>query len=82
MAKSSAKKTHQYTAVFEPDLESGGYTAFIPALPGCVSEGDTFEEAQANIAEAAELYLDTLKLQSRKVATRVDLVISPISVFA
>lgn len=77
-----SKKTHQYTAVFEPDRESGGYTAFIPALPGCVSEGDTFEEAQANIREAAELYLDTMKLQSRKVAAKADLVISPISVLA
>lgn len=80
MAKSSVKKVHQYTAVFEPDLESGGYTAFVPALPGCVSEGDTFEEVQANIREAAELYLETMKLRLQKVPARSDLVISPISV--
>lgn len=78
--KSSIKKVHQYTAVFEPDPVEGGYTAYIPALPGCISEGDTFEEAQANIKEAAELYLDTLKLKSQKFPARTDLVISPISV--
>lgn len=36
----------------------GGYTAFVPSLPGCVSEGDTREEATKNIKEAIELYLE------------------------
>lgn len=36
----------------------GGYTVYVPSLPGCVSEGDTMEEAQANIREAIELYLE------------------------
>jgi predicted RNase H-like HicB family nuclease len=36
----------------------GGYSVSIPALPGCYSEGDTFEEAMANIREAAELWLE------------------------
>lgn len=48
----------EYTAVFEQDLERGGYTVTIPALPGCISEGNTFEEAQRNIQEAAELYVE------------------------
>jgi len=56
------KKVYQYAAVFEPD-KSGGYTVTIPALPGCISEGDTFEEAMANIKEAAELYLEVMKLK-------------------
>ena len=38
--------------------EEGGYWAEVPALPGCVSEGDTFDEAVANIREAAESWLD------------------------
>ena len=38
--------------------EDGGYTAYIPSLPGCISEGDTREEALANIKEAIELYLE------------------------
>lgn len=50
-------KILKYTAIFEP-AEEGGYTVFVPALPGCFSEGDTFEEANANIREAIELYLE------------------------
>jgi predicted RNase H-like HicB family nuclease len=44
--------------VLEP-AEEGGYTVYVPALPGCISEGDTFEKAIANIKEAVELYLET-----------------------
>ena len=43
--------------VLEPSDE-GGYTAVVPALPGCVSEGDTRDEALANIREAIQLYLE------------------------
>ena len=39
--------------------ESGAYCADVPALPGCHSCGDTFEEAQANIREAALLWIET-----------------------
>ncbi len=44
--------------VLEPSDE-GGYTVFVPSLPGCVSEGDSRDEAIANIREAIELYLET-----------------------
>ena len=40
------------------EQEEGGYTVFVPALPGCISEGDTLEEAVKNIREAIMLYLD------------------------
>jgi predicted RNase H-like HicB family nuclease len=43
--------------VLEP-AEEGGYTVTVPALPGCISEGDTVEEAIKNIREAIELYLE------------------------
>jgi len=43
--------------ILEPS-EEGGYTALVPALPGCISEGDTKEEAIKNIKEAIELYLE------------------------
>lgn len=36
----------------------GGYSVSVPALPGCYSQGDTIEEAMANIREAAELWLE------------------------
>jgi len=38
--------------------DEGGFTAFVPSLPGCISEGDTRDEALANIREAIELYLE------------------------
>ena len=43
--------------ILEPS-EEGGYTVYVPGLPGCVSEGDTKEKAIANIREAIELYLE------------------------
>ena len=49
----------KYEVVFEEQPE-GGYTVTVPSLPGCVSEGDTFEEAKANIAEAITAYLESL----------------------
>jgi len=38
--------------------DEGGFTAVVPALPGCISEGDTREEALANVQEAIRLYLE------------------------
>jgi predicted RNase H-like HicB family nuclease len=46
--------------VLEPSDE-GGYTVYVPALPGCISEGDTPEEAVKNICEAIELYLEPVE---------------------
>jgi predicted RNase H-like HicB family nuclease len=43
--------------VLEPS-EEGGFTASVPSLPGCITEGDTREEALLNIREAIELYLE------------------------
>jgi predicted RNase H-like HicB family nuclease len=38
--------------------EDGGFTVYAPSLPGCISEGETREEALNNIREAIELYLE------------------------
>ena len=38
--------------------DEGGFTAHVPSLPGCISEGDSEEEAIKNIQEAVELYLE------------------------
>jgi len=45
------------TVVLEPQ-EEGGYTVYVPSLQGCVSQGETKEEALKNIKEAIELYLE------------------------
>jgi predicted RNase H-like HicB family nuclease len=46
--------------VLEPS-EEGGYTILVPSLPGCISEGETVEEALTNIREAIELYLEPVE---------------------
>ena len=46
--------------ILEPS-EDGGYTAIIPTLPGCISEGDSKEEPLHNIKEAIELYLEPVE---------------------
>lgn len=43
--------------ILEPS-DDGGYTVIVPALPGCISEGDSVDEALGNISEAIELYLE------------------------
>jgi predicted RNase H-like HicB family nuclease len=45
------------TVVLEKQ-EEGGYTVYVPSLPGCISQGETKEEAIKNIKEAIELYLE------------------------
>ena len=47
----------KFKVVLEP-AEEGGYTIYVPSLPGCISEGDSKEEALENIKEAIELYLE------------------------
>ena len=45
------------TVILEPQ-EEGGYTVYVPSLPGCISQGETKEEALKNIKEAIELYME------------------------
>lgn len=46
--------------VLEPS-DDGGFTVFVPALPGCLSEGENKEAAIKNIREAIELYLEPVE---------------------
>ena len=41
--------------------DDGGYTVYVPSLPGCISEGETAEDALTNIKEAIELYLEPVE---------------------
>ena len=50
----------KFRVLLEPSDE-GGYTVYVPTLPGCVSEGDTVDEAMRNIQEAIELYLEPVE---------------------
>lgn len=46
--------------VLEPS-EEGGYTVYVPSLPGCISEGEDIDDALTNIQEAVELYLEAVE---------------------
>ncbi|OGG19290.1 hypothetical protein A3D78_01290 [Candidatus Gottesmanbacteria bacterium RIFCSPHIGHO2_02_FULL_39_14] len=51
------QKVFEYSAVFQEE-KKGGYSVWVPALPGCASQGESFEAALENIKEAIELYLE------------------------
>lgn len=51
---------YTYTIILEPDAEEGGYTVKVPALPGCVTQGDSLEDAISMAKDAIALYLDSL----------------------
>lgn len=56
----------KYDVVFE-EQEVGGYTVTVPSLPGCISEGDTFEKAKENISDAIKLFLEDLNADGEKI---------------
>ena len=58
--KNIRKSVYHFTAIFEP-AEEGGYVVYVPALPGCATQGDTFEEAEVMVKDAIGGYLATLK---------------------
>ena len=60
----------KYTVILEKGQESG-YVAYAPALRGCVSQGETREEALANLKEAIQLYVETLLEDGLPVPTEV-----------
>jgi len=68
----------QFNAIIEHDQD--GFFAFIPELKGCVSQGDTFEEALHNIKEALQLYLEDMDEEERMRATKKDYIIAPIEI--
>ena len=74
-------KVLKYTVVFEPS-EKGGYVASVPALPGCLSQGETFEEAVRMIKDAISGYLAVLKEKGEEIPSESEeVVISKVEVF-
>nr|VFK29006.1 MAG: HicB_like antitoxin of toxin-antitoxin system [Candidatus Kentron sp. MB]VFK29557.1 MAG: HicB_like antitoxin of toxin-antitoxin system [Candidatus Kentron sp. MB]VFK74828.1 MAG: HicB_like antitoxin of toxin-antitoxin system [Candidatus Kentron sp. MB] len=63
-------------AILEPSDE-GGYTVFVPGLSGCISEGNTEDEALTNIREAIDLYFEPIddNIPCGEGARKVELVI-------
>jgi antitoxin HicB len=48
---------YRYTVILVPDAEAGGYVVEVPALPGCVTQGDTVEEALAMARNAISMWI-------------------------
>lgn len=61
MTMKSIKVDREYQAVFQEETE-GGFSVWVPDLPGCASQGETLEEALENIKEAIDLYLEDSKV--------------------
>ncbi|MEK7172607.1 MAG: type II toxin-antitoxin system HicB family antitoxin [Patescibacteria group bacterium] len=54
-----SSKIYSYSVFYEA-VSEGGYVGFVPALPGCHTQGETLEETEKNVREAIELYLESL----------------------
>ena len=56
----------EFFVQIEEDKESGGFVVWCPTLSGCVSQGETKEEALENIKDAIRLYLDSMEDLKRR----------------
>ncbi|MBI2843777.1 MAG: type II toxin-antitoxin system HicB family antitoxin [Armatimonadetes bacterium] len=70
----------KYTVILERE-EDGGFHAFVPALHGCHSQGDTLDEAVENIREAMEAYIESLKAHGEPLPEE-DIYVKPVEVAA
>lgn len=61
----------RYTVLVTPEQE-GGYSARVPALPGCYSQGETVAEALQHAQEAIELYLSVLKERGEDIPEEIE----------
>ena len=68
-----------YKVILEP-AEEGGYTVQCPALPGCISEGDTKVEALANIKEAIRLYIRAIDKENQSLVEKGEIEIAEVAV--
>lgn len=61
-------KQNTYRVLLNKEQE-GGYTAIVPMLPGCITYGETLEEAVENVKEAIELYIESLRAHNEPIPT-------------
>jgi predicted RNase H-like HicB family nuclease len=69
----------RYRVVLEPDFEGGGYVVSCPSLPGCHSQGESQEEALANIREAIQAYLQSLKKHNQPIPHEAEVEVDVVS---
>ena len=58
---------YTYTIMLDPDFEEGGYTVTVPALPGCITQGETVEECITRAQEAIAGYIADLLLDGEQI---------------
>ncbi len=68
-----------YHVVFEEQPE-GGYTVTVPALPGCITEGDTFEEARRNANEAITVHLESMLKDGLELPSDTSVIVESVSI--
>jgi antitoxin HicB len=59
--RSTEASMSRYTILLYQEPEEGGYSVLVPSLPGCVTQGDTIEEALSNAREAISGHVATLE---------------------
>lgn len=64
--KRPSPRTLSYSVCYEEAPDSG-YVAFVPALPGCHTQGETLEETESNVIEAIGLFLECLHAEGQDV---------------
>ncbi|MFH1234731.1 MAG: type II toxin-antitoxin system HicB family antitoxin [Candidatus Diapherotrites archaeon] len=63
--------------------EEGGYTAYVPALPGCISEGETRADAMKNIKEAISIYIEeTRKAKLERLLKNISIIRTSVKAYA
>lgn len=72
-------KTLNYTVVFQKEPE-GGYTVFVPLLPGCVTYGKDLITAKKMIKESIELYVESLKAHKEEIPTENEVFYSQMNI--
>ncbi|GAB4219654.1 MAG: hypothetical protein Fur009_6830 [Candidatus Microgenomates bacterium] len=78
-SKKLTKKILEYTVIFEP-ADEGGYVVYVPSLPGCVTQGDTFEEAVTMVKDAIKGYLEVLKEENQEVVEEKTSIITKVKI--
>ncbi len=71
----------ELTAVFRP-ADEGGYIAFVEELPGANTQGETLEEARANLREAAELVIEANRALSEEELGGAEVIREPLRLTA
>ena len=78
--RSQKQKISEYNVIFQEEKE-GGFSVWVPELPGCASQGETFDEALVNIKEAIQLYLGETKKESPVQSYKKQFVV-PVQIYA